>query len=115
MIRPPPRSTLFPYTTLFRSTRRGEGATEASARSPEAGRTTHGGIAVTPADGDGLVMSSHALADLELDDGTRAEFEACWEILCAAPPPELAERHIRAAAAIAAKAAVHPRATSGRS
>src|SRR5207245_3405908 len=24
MIRPPPRSTLFPYTTLFRSTTRGE-------------------------------------------------------------------------------------------
>src|SRR2546426_6547328 len=26
MIRRPPRSTLFPYTTLFRSTTRGEGA-----------------------------------------------------------------------------------------
>ena len=69
---------------------------------------------MTPADGDGLVMSSHALADLTLDDATRADFETCWEILCAPPPPELAERHIRAAAAIAAKAAAHPR-TSGRS
>src|SRR2546429_3669999 len=28
MIRPPPRSTLFPYTTLFRSRSAGAGATE---------------------------------------------------------------------------------------
>src|SRR2546426_4052837 len=30
MIRRPPRSTLFPYTTLFRSVLRGEGAASAS-------------------------------------------------------------------------------------
>ena len=72
---------------------------------------------MTPADGDGLVTSNETLADLALDDATRADFEACWEILCAAPPPELAERHIRAAAALAAKsAAQQPRLTpSGRS
>src|SRR3989442_2075296 len=81
MIRPPPRSTLFPYTTLFRSTRRGEGATEASARSPEAGRTTHGGIAVTPADGDGLVMSSHALADLRSEEHT-SELQSRPHLVC---------------------------------
>ena len=71
---------------------------------------------MTPPDGDGLVTPTHALAELALDDATRAEFEACWDILCAAPPPELAERHIRASAAIAAKAAAQPRfTTSGRS
>src|SRR5690242_20904182 len=32
MIRRPPRSTLFPYTTLFRSEREGEGAAEHRAR-----------------------------------------------------------------------------------
>src|SRR3712207_8451241 len=31
MIRRPPRSTLFPYTTLFRSSRRGRGTSEADA------------------------------------------------------------------------------------
>src|SRR2546430_12653377 len=37
MIRRPPRSTLFPYTTLFRSRRRAEGGGTAG-RSGEAGR-----------------------------------------------------------------------------
>src|SRR5256885_4937588 len=32
MIRRPPRSTLFPYTTLFRSRRRGTGAPEGEGR-----------------------------------------------------------------------------------
>src|SRR5258708_10391067 len=36
MIRRPPRSTLFPYTTLFRSVRPGAGAARAHARAPEA-------------------------------------------------------------------------------
>src|SRR5690348_17960897 len=36
MIRPPPRSTLFPYTTLFRSMRASGDASETSASSPTA-------------------------------------------------------------------------------
>src|SRR5258708_33304596 len=35
MIRRPPRSTLFPYTTLFRSLRRGRGETAARGREAE--------------------------------------------------------------------------------
>src|SRR2546430_4249530 len=34
MIRRPPRSTLFPYTTLFRSDRRGSGPTAGGSRHP---------------------------------------------------------------------------------
>jgi len=71
---------------------------------------------MTSIGGDDSVMSNRALADLGLDDATRADFAACWDILCAAPPPELAEAHIHAAATLAAKAASHPRLTSsGRS
>jgi hypothetical protein len=68
-----------------------------------------------PADGDGLVMSNRALEDLGLDDATRADFAACWDILCAAPPPELAESHIHAAAALAARASHSRLPNSGRS
>src|SRR2546430_11286800 len=39
MIRRPPRSTLFPYTTLFRSSRR-----SAASRSPESFRATDSGL-----------------------------------------------------------------------
>src|SRR5687768_17883872 len=43
MIRRPPRSTLFPYTTLFRSHRRGRGgaARRAAPSSARAGRGAH--------------------------------------------------------------------------
>src|SRR6266436_9556137 len=40
MIRRPPRSTLFPYTTLFRSTGRSVGAGPAAAAAGTAGRTS---------------------------------------------------------------------------
>src|SRR2546423_1639748 len=44
MIRRPPRSTLFPYTTLFRSVGDGRGAVEAEAadRARERGGVVHG-------------------------------------------------------------------------
>src|SRR3989454_9812188 len=57
MIRRPPRSTLFPYTTLFRSRRRMDPATYATrsrATVPCAAR------AVRPPDGDPVVPRSHA-------------------------------------------------------
>src|SRR2546429_4048274 len=47
MIRRPPRSTLFPYTTLFRSVRLGLDAPEEAARAPE----LDFGLAVLPAVG----------------------------------------------------------------
>src|SRR2546429_5353763 len=40
MIRRPPRSTLFPYTTLFRSSCQLLGAALAEARAPDASRST---------------------------------------------------------------------------
>src|SRR3712207_7173142 len=48
MIRRPPRSTLFPYTTLFRSRQRGRGQ-------------RRGGVARSPAQaGDGVLLAHHA-------------------------------------------------------
>src|SRR5947199_6382417 len=38
MVRPPPRSTLFPYTTLFRSRNHGEGRLNGRARLPRHGK-----------------------------------------------------------------------------
>src|SRR2546430_4550450 len=49
MIRRPPRSTLFPYTTLFRSTLRGLPPQGRSAREPAA---VHGGAAARARAGD---------------------------------------------------------------
>src|SRR5438132_14318175 len=42
MRRPPPRSTLFPYTTLFRSGRAGGAAARRSGRRDRGGRRLHG-------------------------------------------------------------------------
>src|SRR3712207_8512835 len=42
MIRRPPRSTLFPYTTLFRSLRRGEGAGAGGPAAPHPQRAVPG-------------------------------------------------------------------------
>src|SRR2546430_17347497 len=52
MIRRPPRSTLFPYTTLFRSEAAGAGVVEALGQLPgvrrvESGRAADGRVAVT--------------------------------------------------------------------
>src|SRR3712207_7267435 len=43
MIRRPPRSTLFPYTTLFRSGRRGRPSLKATQRRPAASATEEPG------------------------------------------------------------------------
>src|SRR3712207_8928204 len=59
MIRRPPRSTLFPYTTLFRSRQAERGAGDADRGDHVAGRPAHGR-------GDG------GQARLELVDGQRA-------------------------------------------
>src|SRR5690242_21388797 len=66
MIRPPPRSTLFPYTTLFRS-RAGLSAATARAASEalhrETGRTA----------GNGSLMRTAPVALAYLDDEDRSE------------------------------------------
>src|SRR5205809_6997713 len=66
MLRRPTRSTLFPYTTLFRSHRRRRSVT-AGDRQPD----THGG-AVTDPTGD--VQAAAGFLDVALRDG---EAEAC--------------------------------------
>src|SRR2546425_9642221 len=48
MIRRPPRSTLFPYTTLFRSLTAGAGGGEGGFFAPPAPPTVTGGVAVNP-------------------------------------------------------------------
>ncbi len=53
MIRRPPRSTLFPYTTLFRSPRLNEPAPEFTAK------TTHGEIKLSDYKGKWVVLFSH--------------------------------------------------------
>src|SRR5256885_17188706 len=75
MIRRPPRSTLFPYTTLFRSERadRGTGRTRRDARGEIArpGRRRHSRVFVMsegPLSGRGIVVTrprEHALALVE--------------------------------------------------
>src|SRR3712207_8904262 len=52
MIRRPPRSTLFPYTTLFRSRRRTAGA-ERLANEAARRRRRHGGVRERDAEGRG--------------------------------------------------------------
>src|SRR5258708_16261864 len=49
MIRRPPRSTLFPYTTLFRSRRRAIFAERCSSP-PEGERSLHSAMSATPVD-----------------------------------------------------------------
>src|SRR3712207_8372071 len=66
MIRRPPRSTLFPYTTLFRSGRAGEDA--------EAVEVVLGGLAAVPAGVQAQVHPGHSVLggeDLADRKGTR--------------------------------------------
>src|SRR2546426_8169796 len=64
MIRRPPRSTLFPYTTLFRSRNRGKGAALATgiARALADGA---GGIATLDADGQHPPRSEEHTSELQ--------------------------------------------------
>src|SRR2546427_5835724 len=50
MIRRPPRSTLFPYTTLFRSARRGDGALDLGRLALDLQQHVHDGIPLDPED-----------------------------------------------------------------
>src|SRR5690242_21028016 len=64
MIRRPPRSTLFPYTTLFRSLAVGAGAAE-SGEGGGAGRaTTHEGHREEHEEGEGQGEQAHRHRDL---------------------------------------------------
>src|SRR5258708_28052477 len=66
MIRRPPRSTLFPYTTLFRSVAGGERRRKQTGKSlaavsgnGDAGIVTGGGVGVVVTDDDGLRSEEH--------------------------------------------------------
>src|SRR3712207_8335775 len=62
MIRRPPRSTLFPYTTLFRSRTEGQGSVEASAAEllPDIDPTAPTGLRVGPDENGGFQLSFDA-------------------------------------------------------
>src|SRR2546427_10106771 len=67
MIRRPPRSTLFPYTTLFRSLGRGPAAARRPDGVPAAPRVEHPALHLRPRCGHGLGVRArlvHQLAQL---------------------------------------------------
>src|SRR2546430_13584487 len=66
MIRRPPRSTLFPYTTLFRSAARGRGP----GRQPDAVAAV-GARGARPRLRSARVRPLHAAAGADADDGDR--------------------------------------------
>src|SRR5690242_18580953 len=89
MIRPPPRSTLFPYTTLFRS-RAGLSAATARAASEalhrETGRTAGNGSLMRTApvaltyldDEDAMVQAARAISELTHFDPDAADATVLW-------------------------------------
>src|SRR2546430_15632983 len=62
MIRRPPRSTLFPYTTLFRSVRRGS---IRGYRGEQVGRNARGGPASDPDRTKGVCRSEEHTSELQ--------------------------------------------------
>src|SRR5256885_12206948 len=90
MIRRPPRSTLFPYTTLFRSvqvvdrvdgTPRCGHAVEAVGTRPreEAGRPAH----VDAADGPGSVLAAHGVASVRArSEEHTSELQSPCNLVC---------------------------------
>src|SRR2546422_2622300 len=79
MIRRPPRSTLFPYTTLFRSRRNRRGARDDARRGPRAlspcGETLEGAH----------VLNSHELPDAKLQERSEehtSELQSRLHLVC---------------------------------
>src|SRR2546422_4536045 len=75
MIRRPPRSTLFPYTTLFRSTRGGGGLAVVPLRS----RDRLVGLLVVTLAGD---LSADARAALERSEEHTPELQSRLHLVC---------------------------------
>src|SRR2546426_7119913 len=75
MIRRPPRSTLFPYTTLFRSHAAGGAQDRGAARAAERGQT----VAALPLPDDGLPVR-----ELEADFLRVGEFPVVGVVIAAA-------------------------------
>src|SRR3712207_8016321 len=61
MIRRPPRSTLFPYTTLFRSVRTFQAEDEIAGIASAIGASFGGALGVTTTSGPGISLKSEAL------------------------------------------------------
>src|SRR5437868_11493991 len=81
MQRPPPRSTLFPYTTLFRSEREGVDA-DRDPRVPGAIEARHG-----PVEGahphDGVVVLGGVPVERDRDrKSTRLNFQSRFDLVC---------------------------------
>src|SRR5437016_7048913 len=77
MIRRPPRSTLFPYTTLFRSFRGGSRAGTAGDRIPP-GRRPEGGFATDV----GLVRRRCASAANQRSEEHTSELQSLTNLVC---------------------------------
>src|SRR2546425_7390954 len=65
MIRRPPRSTLFPYTTLFRSSRSARPVRERERSRPQAGASASGGRALPRQASVGEVRSEEHTSELQ--------------------------------------------------
>src|SRR5688572_32605812 len=75
MIRRPPRSTLFPYTTLFRSRRRGDGAAEDHVPAHGADPRGHGRLQHVAGD-------AGVLADQDRSEEHTSELQSQSNLVC---------------------------------
>src|SRR3712207_7940431 len=83
MIRRPPRSTLFPYTTLFRSPRRSPGAhVGGGARRPVAGGLVLRGSARARAVGGRGLRSNHARGRHRRSEEHTSELQSRQYLVC---------------------------------
>src|SRR3712207_8235730 len=79
MLRRPPRSTLFPYTTLFRSLR---GATGVELRAPAAGRLGQVERGVGPAHELGRGVTGLVLGDAARSEEHTSELQSRQYLVC---------------------------------
>src|SRR2546422_4737315 len=79
MIRRPPRSTLFPYTTLFRSRERGEHGPQGGAEASVA--LQEGGVQILGAVRD-EVHHRHEQRDIERSEEHTSELQSRLHLVC---------------------------------
>src|SRR2546429_6397976 len=85
MIRRPPRSTLFPYTTLFRSGRCGPSCTRCGESTPALGRLTSAGTPVRSEEHTSELQSRLHLVCRLLLEKKKKSLRSTREALCRLP------------------------------
>src|SRR5207249_9958606 len=78
VLRRPPRSTLFPYTTLFRSRRSATGCSTSPRRSRRAARRS----SVRWSSDDLLAALSERLGDVERSEEHTSELQSRFDLVC---------------------------------